>query len=108
MSPRLPKKFSRKFWKAPDPTYVPSMARKHEEIEMTKPTYYSVKEVAEIFSRDPHTIRDWIRFGCPTPAGRIRLEAAKLGKSWAVRDEWLAVFELRVRPQDGRPDLAPE
>ena len=72
---------------------------------MSKPTYYSVAAVAEIFDRDPHTIRDWIRFGCPTPNGRIRLQAAKLGKSWTVKDEWLAVFELRVRPLEGRPNL---
>lgn len=27
--------------------------------------YYRVKEIAEMFSRDPHTIRDWINDGCP-------------------------------------------
>ncbi|WP_226629934.1 helix-turn-helix domain-containing protein [Alloyangia pacifica] len=72
---------------------------------MKRPTYYSANEVAEIFGRDPHTIRDWINHGCPTPEGVIRLQAVKLGKSWSIKDEWLAVFELRVRPNPGRIDL---
>ncbi|WP_306752388.1 helix-turn-helix domain-containing protein [Paracoccus actinidiae] len=71
---------------------------------MKKPKYYTIAEVAELFRRDPHTIRDWINHGCPTPHGRVKLQAAKLGKSWTVKDEWLLVFELRVRPQ-GAPDL---
>ncbi len=72
---------------------------------MAKPVYYTVKEIADLFDKDPHTIRDWIRFGCPTTEGRVRLGAAKLGKSWQVKDEWLAVFETRVRPALGRPEL---
>ncbi|MGP6089210.1 helix-turn-helix domain-containing protein [Antarctobacter jejuensis] len=72
---------------------------------MRKPVYYTANEVAEIFKRDPHTIRDWINHGCPTPHGPVKLQAAKLGKSWTIKDEWLAVFELRVRPDPGRPDL---
>ncbi|KIC37252.1 helix-turn-helix domain-containing protein [Leisingera sp. ANG-M7] len=72
---------------------------------MKTPKYYSTNEIAEIFKRDPHTIRDWINYGCPTPHGLVKLQAAKLGKSWTVKDEWLAVFELRVRPEAGRPDL---
>lgn len=72
---------------------------------MKTPKYYSTNEIAEIFKRDPHTIRDWINHGCPTPHGLVKLQAAKLGKSWTVKDEWLAVFELRVRPESGRPDL---
>lgn len=72
---------------------------------MKTPKYYSTSEIAEIFKRDPHTIRDWINHGCPTPNGLVKLQAAKLGKSWTVKDEWLAVFELRVRPEIGRPDL---
>ncbi|WP_299902232.1 helix-turn-helix domain-containing protein [uncultured Ruegeria sp.] len=72
---------------------------------MQAPKYYSVNEIADIFRRDPHTIRDWINHGCPTPHGVIRLQAAKLGKSWTIKDEWLAIFELRVRPDQGRPDL---
>ncbi|PHP29609.1 DNA-binding protein [Limimaricola cinnabarinus] len=72
---------------------------------MTRPVYYTANEVAEIFKRDPHTIRDWINHGCPTPDGPVKLQAMKLGKSWTIRDEWLAVFELRVRPSQGKPDL---
>jgi hypothetical protein len=72
---------------------------------MAKLKYYTVKEIAGIFERDPHTIRDWINDGCPTPDGPVKLMAAKLGKSWTVKDEWLAAFEMRVRPDDVRPDL---
>lgn len=72
---------------------------------MKKPVYYTANEVAEIFNRDPHTIRDWINHGCPTPHGPVKIQAVKLGKSWTIKDEWLAVFELRVRPDPGRPDL---
>ncbi len=72
---------------------------------MAKIKYYSVKEIAEILERDPHTIRDWINDGCPTSEGRVKLMATKLGNSWTVKDEWLAAFEMRVRPDDVRPDL---
>lgn len=72
---------------------------------MKRPKYYTANEVAEIFKRDPHTIRDWINHGCPTPHGVVKLQAAKLGKAWTIKDEWLAVFELRVRPESGRPEL---
>ena len=72
---------------------------------MKRPKYYTANEVAEIFKRDPHTIRDWINHGCPTPHGLVKLPAAKLGKVWTIKDEWLAVFELRVRPEPGRPEL---
>lgn len=65
---------------------------------MQTPRYYSVIEIAEIFRRDPHTIRNWIIHGCPTPQGPVRLQAAKLGRSWTIKDAWLASFELRVRP----------
>lgn len=67
--------------------------------------YLTVGEVAKILRRSPRTIRDWIIDGCPTPQGRVRLEAAKLGKSWTVRADWLALFEIRVRPPMGRPAL---
>lgn len=72
---------------------------------MAKVKYYTVKEIADIFTRDPHTIRDWINDGCPTSEGRIKLTAVKLGNYWTIKDEWLAAFELRVRPDPGRPDL---
>lgn len=67
--------------------------------------YLTVEEVAKILRRSPRTIRDWITDGCPTPQGRVRLEAAKLGKSWTVRADWLALFEFRVRPPVGRTAL---
>ena len=72
---------------------------------MKRPKYYSVKEIAEIFTRKPRTIRDWIQTGCPTPNGLVKLQATKLGKQWQIKDEWFVLFEHRVRPDDGRPDL---
>jgi transposase len=72
---------------------------------MSKTKYYSTEEVAEVFGRTPKTIRNWISKGCPTPNGLVKLDACKLGKSWEVKDEWLALFEFRVRPHGGRPDL---
>lgn len=72
---------------------------------MKAPKYFSTTEIGVIFNRHPHTIRDWINRGCPTPDGPIKLQAVKLGKSWQVKDEWLAIFELRVRPEAGRPEL---
>lgn len=67
--------------------------------------YLTVEEVAQILRRSPRTVRDWIIDGCPTPHGRVRLDAAKLGKSWTVRADWLALFEFRVRPPVGRTAL---
>lgn len=67
--------------------------------------YLTVEEVATILRRSPRTIRDWIITGCPTPRGRVRLEAVKLGRSWTVRPDWLAVFEFRVRPPVRRAAL---
>lgn len=75
---------------------------------MKRPKYYSTEEIGEIFNKHPRTIRDWIMIGCPTPNGRVKLQASKLGKSWQVKDEWLVLFEHRVRPDEGRPDLDPE
>lgn len=68
--------------------------------------YYSAKDIAKYFRRDPHTIRDWINHGCPTSGGRVKLNAIKLGKSWMIKAEWLAVFELQCRDDTGRPDLS--
>lgn len=67
--------------------------------------HLSVAEVADILRRSPRTIRDWIIDGCPTPNGRVKLQAAKLGRSWTVRPDWLAVFEFRVRAPVVRPAL---
>ncbi|AML51632.1 helix-turn-helix domain-containing protein [Falsihalocynthiibacter arcticus] len=72
---------------------------------MKRPKYYTTNQVADIFGKHPRTIRDWILTGCLTPDGLVKLEAAKFGKSWQVRDVWLVLFEHRVRPDDGRPDL---
>ena len=52
---------------------------------MAKPNFYDTGEVARRFKRSERTIRDWIRHGCPTPDGLIRMEAAKVGKRWLVR-----------------------
>jgi hypothetical protein len=67
--------------------------------------YLTVEEVAKILRRSPRTIRDWIIMGCPTPSGRVRIEAVKLGKAWTVRPDWLAAFEFNVRPPVGRTAL---
>lgn len=67
--------------------------------------YLTVEEVAEILRRSPRTIRDWITDGCPTDRGRVRLEAAKLGRSWSIREDWILVFEARVRPPLSRAAL---
>lgn len=67
--------------------------------------HLSVAEVADLLRRSPRTIRDWIVDGCPTPNGRVKLQAAKLGRSWTVKPDWLAVFEFRVRAPVVRPAL---
>lgn len=64
--------------------------------------YHSIQTIADRFQRNPRTIRDWINRGCKTPDGTIRLQAAKLGKSWVVKKEWLEFFEFQIRP---RPTL---
>ncbi|MDE4142342.1 DNA-binding protein [Phaeobacter gallaeciensis] len=64
--------------------------------------YHSIEAIADRFQRNPRTIRDWINHGCKTPDGTIRLQAAKLGKSWVVKKEWLEFFEFQIRP---RPTL---
>jgi hypothetical protein len=67
--------------------------------------YIDTAEIGRRFGRNPHTIRDWILFGCPTPAGKVKLRATKFGKKWMVKDEDLELFEHRVRSQSERPDL---
>lgn len=67
---------------------------------------YTAKELAKILRRDPHTIRDWINHGCPTGEKRVKLPARKLGRSWFITEEDLAVFLVRARSSShGRPDL---
>jgi hypothetical protein len=63
--------------------------------------YHNIEAVAERFGRNPRTIRDWINHGCKTSDGTVRLQAAKLGKSWVVKKEWLEFFEFQIKP---RPD----
>lgn len=68
--------------------------------------FYTVKEVAKKFRKHPRTIRDWITRGCPASGTRVKLPATKLGKSWSVTEEQLALFEVRARSScGGRPDL---
>ncbi len=69
------------------------------------PRFYTVKEVALRFRCHPRTIRDWINHGCPANGRLVKLPAGRLGKKWQVREDWLVLFEHRVRPQGGRPDL---
>ncbi|MCT4372831.1 helix-turn-helix domain-containing protein [Yangia mangrovi] len=61
--------------------------------------YHTVEAVADRFQRSPRTIRDWINHGCKTPEGTIHLQAAKLGKSWVVKREWLDFFEFQIKPR---------
>ncbi len=73
---------------------------------MRRQKYHPVKEVAKIYHRHPRTIRDWINKGCPIKSGeRIKLDAVKAGKSWLVPADALVLFDHRIRPDDGRPDL---
>lgn len=51
---------------------------------MAKPNFHDTGAVAHRFKRSERTIRDWIRHGCPTPDGLIRMEAAKVGKRWLM------------------------
>lgn len=69
------------------------------------PRFYEAKELAQRFHCHPRTIRDWINKGCPTNGRRVKLPAVRLGKKWQVREDWLVLFEHRVRPSSGRPDL---
>ena len=69
------------------------------------PIWYETDDLASRYRCDVRTIRDWIMHGCPTPSGRVKLPAVKLGRKWQVREDWLLLFEHRVRPPSGRPDL---
>jgi hypothetical protein len=67
---------------------------------------YTAQELGKILDRDPHTVRDWINHGCPTGDKRVKLPARKLGRSWFVTEEDLAVFLVRARSSSHRrPDL---
>jgi hypothetical protein len=73
---------------------------------MRRLTYHSIQDVAKIYHRHPRTIRDWITKGCLIESGeRIKLGAVKPGRGWLVPAEALVLFDHRIRPDDGRPDL---
>lgn len=70
--------------------------------------YFTVKEVATMMRKSERCIRDWICHGCPVHGGHEKLRAVKFGKSWRIKEEWLVLFEHRVRSQSGErpnPDL---
>ncbi|WP_322325544.1 helix-turn-helix domain-containing protein [Cypionkella sp.] len=67
--------------------------------------YHTIEAIAARFQRSPRTVRDWINHGCKTTDGTIRLQAAKLGKSWVVKKEWLEFFEFRIQPLLSIEDL---
>lgn len=70
--------------------------------------FYTVKEVATKLRKSERCIRDWINRGCPVEGSLVKLRAAKFGKSWRVKDEWLVLFEHRVWSRSGErshPDL---
>jgi hypothetical protein len=68
------------------------------------PKYLTVSEVAKSMRRSERCIRDWINRGCPADGKLVRLQAAKFGKSWRIKEEWMVMFEHRVRTLSGRPD----
>ena len=70
--------------------------------------FLTVAEVAASMRKSDRCIRDWITRGCPTDDKPVKLQAAKFGKSWRIKEEWLLVFEHRVRTLSGRPDPDPE
>jgi hypothetical protein len=61
--------------------------------------YHTIEAIADRFQRNPRTVRDWINHGCKTSDGTVRLQAAKLGKSWVVKKEWLEFFEFQIKPR---------
>ena len=67
--------------------------------------YHNIEAIADRFHRNPRTVRDWINHGCKTRDGTIRLQAAKLGKSWVVKNEWLDFFEFQIKPRVTAEDL---
>ena len=67
---------------------------------------FTTEDLAERFHCTPRCITDWIRHGCPTGEGRVKLPARKLGRRWFATEEDVVLFEHRSRPSDdGRPDL---
>lgn len=60
---------------------------------------YDTRDLAERYRCSARTIRDWIEFGCPTPHGRVKLPASRMGRRYVVRDEDRMLFEQRIRPR---------
>ncbi|WP_342665305.1 helix-turn-helix domain-containing protein [Roseicyclus elongatus] len=76
-----------------------------ERTEMER-KIYTTEELAARFRCTPRCIIDWIRKGCPTGDGRVKLPARKLGRRWFATEEDVVLFEHRSRPSnDGRPAL---
>jgi len=79
--------------------------RNKERPEMAR-KIFTTEDLAERFHCTPRCITDWIRHGCPTGEGRVKLPARKLGRRWFATEEDVVLFEHRSRPSDdGRPDL---
>lgn len=87
-----------------DPKHSSADGR-NQSVCMGLPRFFDTVELAGRFRCHPRTIRDWINHGCPTGERRVKLPAVRLGKKWQVREDWLVLFEHRVRPQGGRPEL---
>jgi transposase len=66
---------------------------------------YDTTEVGARYKVHPHTIRDWINRGCPSKGKKVKLTASRVGRKWMIREEDLAVFEMRLRPLGGGPEL---
>ncbi|RDC68046.1 DNA-binding protein [Rhodovulum sp. 12E13] len=60
---------------------------------------YDTRELAARYRCSARTIRDWIEFGCPTPHGRVKLPASRMGRRYVVREEDRMLFEHRIRPR---------
>lgn len=68
--------------------------------------YYTVEEIAERLGRHPRTVRDWIKTGCKTNGGHVRLEAIKIGRWWSIPEEEFVLFQYRLKTQPAtRPNL---
>ena len=67
--------------------------------------HYTTATAGEHLGRSARTIRAWMTEGCPTPKGRMRLPAMKLGREWQATEGGLAVFEARARLSSDKPDL---
>lgn len=96
--------FAAAFWFADLISLFPVLPNK-EKTEMAR-KLYTTAALAERFECTSRCISDWIRKGCPTGNGRVKLPAMKLGCRWFATEEDVLLFEYRARPSEGgRPDL---